>query len=76
LCCQIDSILPKNTCNHTLLSEKNGGKSTPKKTQNVSETFKDKEQEVCQAQESLWAKSQVKFVILLSLAEGHVYPLK
>lgn len=38
--------------------------------------FKGKEQEISSAQKSLWAKSQLKFVILLSLAEGHVYPLK
>lgn len=38
--------------------------------------FKDEEQEVFPAQKSLWAESQLKFVILLSLAKGRVYPLK
>lgn len=74
LCPQIGNILPTNTCNHALLAEQNGGKSTWKT--NVSQTFKDKEQEVFPEQKSLWAKSQLKFVILLSLAEGHVYQLK
>lgn len=54
--------------------KKMGGKNIKK--QCFTNIFKDKEQEVSSAQKSPWAKSQFRFVILLSFAEGHVYPLK